>query len=48
MELRLILARVIWNFNIDLPIGSSGLDLATLKTFRVWEKKTIDVILAPT
>lgn len=47
MELRLILARVIWNFNINLPIGSSGLDLATLKTFRVWEKKTIDVILTP-
>lgn len=27
MELRLILARVIWNFDISLPVGSSGLGL---------------------
>ena len=47
MELRLILGLVLWNFNITVPIGSSGLDLAKLKTFRLWEKKTIDVILTP-
>ena len=48
VELRLILGLVLWNFDITLPIGSSGLDLAKLKTFRFWEKKTIDVLLKPT
>ena len=47
MELRLILARVIWNFDIHLPIGSPGLDFAKQKTFRAWEKQPLNVVLAP-
>ena len=45
MELRLILARMVWNFDISLPVGSSGLDFAKQKTFRSWEKQPVDVIL---
>ena len=47
MELRMILARVIWNFDIRLPIGSPGLDFAKQKTFRAWEKQPLNVVLVP-
>ena len=47
MELRLILARVIWNFDISLLVGSSGLDFAGQKTYRAWEKQPVDVVLTP-
>ncbi len=48
MELRLILARMIWNFDISLPTGSPELELESWKTYRVWEKEPIEVVLTPT
>lgn len=48
MELRLVLARMIWNFDISLPTGSPELELESWKTYRVWEKEPIEVVLTPT
>lgn len=48
MEMRLILARMIWNFDISLPTDSLKLDLESWKTYCVWEKKPIEVVLTPT
>ena len=38
MELRSILARMIWNFDISLPTDSTDLNLENWKTYRVWER----------
>ena len=47
MEQRLILARVICNFDISLPVGSSGLGFVGQNTYRTWEKQSVDVVLTP-
>ncbi|KAL9118078.1 MAG: hypothetical protein Q9187_005379 [Circinaria calcarea] len=48
-ELRLILARMVWNFDISLPIGpGSGLKWDDQKTYAVWVREPFVVRLVPT
>ncbi|KAK8137100.1 hypothetical protein PG984_005040 [Apiospora sp. TS-2023a] len=45
-ELRLILARVLWNFNINMCEESRGWK-ESQKTYNVWDKKPLMVVLTP-
>jgi len=44
-EMRLILARVLWNFDMELCKESQ--DWATQKTFVLWEKSELHCVLKP-
>lgn len=47
LELRLILAKMIWNFDISRPNGSeSGLDWTRQKTYAVWVREPFIARLA--
>ncbi|KAI9642648.1 hypothetical protein NHQ30_008379 [Ciborinia camelliae] len=47
LELRLILAKMIWNFDICRPLGpKSGLDWASQKTYAVWVREPFVARLA--
>ena len=47
-ELRLILARMVWNFDISLPDGpGSGLKWDDQKTYAVWVREPFVVRLTP-
>jgi len=44
-EMRLILARVIWNF--DLKLADESQDWSDQSVYTFWEKKPLDVVLTP-
>ena len=44
-ELRLILSRLLWNFDLSLPVESKGYDWANQKTYVLVEKQPLKVCL---
>ncbi|KAE8452791.1 hypothetical protein EG329_013063 [Mollisiaceae sp. DMI_Dod_QoI] len=46
MELRVILARLVWNFDFEIPEGKKPLIWTSQKIFWAWEKEGVDVRLS--
>lgn len=46
-EMRLILARVLWNFDMELAPESIGINWPDQKTYFLWEKRPLKVRLTP-
>ena len=40
---RLIVAKMVWNFDMDLDVGSAATDWLDQKAFFSWEKKPLKV-----
>ena len=47
-EMRLILAKILWNFDLELAGDGNGKDwITTQKVFILWEKGPLNVFLKP-
>ncbi|PMD45048.1 cytochrome P450 [Hyaloscypha variabilis F] len=46
VELRVILARLLWNFDIEVPEGTKPLDWTSQNIFWAWDKKPANVALS--
>jgi cytochrome P450 len=46
VELRVILARLLWNFDIQIPEGTKPLEWTSQKIFWAWEKQPVNVSLS--
>lgn len=47
LEMRLILARLLWNFDVGAADGKGGPEWRGQKVFLLWEKIPIEVKLTP-
>ena len=49
LELRLILARLLWNFDLKIPNGATslGYEWQDQRVFLFWEKRALNVQLVP-
>ena len=45
VELRLVLVRLLWNFDLQIPEGTKRLDWTSQKIFWTWEKAPLNVCL---
>ncbi|KAE9375433.1 isotrichodermin C-15 hydroxylase [Stipitochalara longipes BDJ] len=47
VELRVILARLLWNFDLEIPVGTQPLVWDSQSIFWAWDKKPVNVTLSP-
>lgn len=47
LEMRLILARLLWNFDVEAVDGKGGPQWRSQKIFTLWEKTAMEVKLTP-